>query len=306
MLKRMNFDLANDLGNLLSRTAAMIEKYCGGIIPPATTEDDIDRELKELAVGIAPKVEEDMDRFAFNMALENIWVLVRRANKYIDEKTPWVLAKDEARKAELDTCMHNLAESLRIIAILIYPYMHTTTEKINEQLGITGDIVWENAMTFDLLSGNQVCRGDAIFPRLDIDKELEALTELRKKQMEEAGQEIPLENVPLELKPAIEFDDFTKLDLRVGEIIEAEKHPKADKLLVFQVRMGTETRQIISGVADSFKPEDCVGQHVIVVANLKPRMLRGLESNGMIIYSKGEDGKYRFAETPSEGGETVA
>jgi methionyl-tRNA synthetase len=304
MLKRMNFDLANDLGNLVSRTTAMIEKYCGGIVPPATTEDDIDRDLKEIAVAVAPKVEEDMDRFAFNMALENIWVLVRRANKYIDEKTPWILAKDEARKAELDTCMHNLAESLRIIGILIYPYMHTTTEKINEQLGITGDIVWENAMTFDLLSGNQVCRGDAIFPRLDIDKELEALTELRKKQMEEAGQEIPLENVPLELKPAVEFDDFTKLDLRVGEIIEAEKHPKADKLLVFQVRMGTETRQIISGVAKDYKPEEMIGKKMVVVANLKPRKLRGLESHGMFLFAEDGD-RTRPVETTAPSGSVV-
>jgi methionyl-tRNA synthetase len=171
-------------------------------------------------------------------------------------------------------------------------------------LGITGDIVWENAMTFDLLSGNQVCRGDAIFPRLDIDKELEALTELRKKQMEEAGQEIPLENVPLELKPAVEFDDFTKLDLRVGEIIEAEKHPKADKLLVFQVRMGTETRQIISGVAKDYKPEEMIGKKMVVVANLKPRKLRGLESHGMFLFAEDGD-RTRPVETTAPAGSVV-
>ncbi|WP_027869421.1 methionine--tRNA ligase [Eubacterium sp. AB3007] len=298
MLKRMNFDLANDLGNLVSRTAAMIEKYCGGIVPPATTEDDIDRELKTLAVGVAPKVEADMNRFAFNNALENIWTLVRRANKYIDEKTPWILAKDEARKAELDTCMHNLAESLRIIAILIYPYMHTTTEKINEQMGITGEILWENAMTFDLLDGNRVNRGEPIFPRLDIEKELKELDDLRKAAAPEP------ENIPLELKPTIEFDDFAKLDLRVGEIISAEKHPKADKLLVFQVKMGTETRQIISGVAKDYKPEEMVGKKMVVVANLKPRMLRGLESHGMFLFA--QDGeRTQPVETTAASGSAV-
>ena len=287
MLKRMNFDLANDLGNLVSRTTAMIEKYCGGYVPEATTEDDIDKELKELAVGVAPKVEADMDKFAFNNALEDIWTLVRRANKYIDEKTPWILAKDESKKAELDTCMHNLAESLRIVSILISPYMHTTSEKIRKQLGLWySDIVWEDAFTFDMMQGEQVKRGDAIFPRLDIDKELAELDELKKKQMAEAGVE---ENIPLELKPEIEYADFDKIDFRVGLILSAEKHPKADKLLVFQIKMGTETRQIISGVADDFKPEEMVGKKVLVVANLKPRNLRGMESKGMLMFA--ENGK---------------
>jgi len=288
MLKRMNFDLANDLGNLVSRTTAMIEKYCGSYVPAATTEDEIDKELKELAVGVAPKVEADMDKFAFNNALEDIWTLVRRANKYIDEKTPWILAKDESKKAELDTCMHNLAESLRIVSILISPYMHTTSEKIRKQLGLWySDIVWEDAFQFDMMEGEQVKRGDAIFPRLDIDKELAELEELKKQQMADAGEEE--ENIPLELKPEIEYDDFDKIDFRVGLIMSAEKHPKADKLLVFQVKMGTETRQIISGVADDFKPEELVGKKVLVVANLKPRNLRGMESKGMLMFA--ENGK---------------
>ncbi len=296
MLKRMNFDLANDLGNLVSRTTAMIEKYCDGIIPDATTEDDIDRDLKEIAVSVAPKVEADMDKFAFNMALENIWVLVRRANKYIDEKTPWILAKDESRKAELDTCMHNLAEALRIVSILIYPYMHTTTEKIREQLGISGEVKWEDTFTFDMLDHEKVCRGEAIFPRLDIEKELAELEALKGKPEEE--------NVPLELKPEITYDDFAKIDFRVGLIEKAEKHPKADKLLVFQVKMGTERRQIISGVANYFKPEEMVGQKVIVVANLAPRKLRGLESKGMIMFANNGE-RYEIVGTIAEDGKVV-
>lgn len=302
MLKRMNFDLANDMGNLVSRTTAMIEKYCGGVIPKAETEDEIDRELKSLAVSVAPEVEKDMDRFAFNSALENIWVLVRRANKYIDEKTPWILAKDESRKAELDTCMHNLAESLRIISILIYPYMHTTTEKIREQLGITGEIRWEDTFVFDLLEGNKVCRGEAIFPRLDIEKELKELDELKKQQA--AAKDGAGENVPLKLKPEIEYGDFDKMDFRVGTILSAEKHPDADRLLVFQVQMGTEKRQIISGVAKDFSPEEMVGKKVIVVANLKPRMLRGMESKGMILFA--EDGKHvKLVTTEAPDGNAV-
>ena len=296
MLKRMNFDLANDLGNLLSRTTAMIEKYCDGIVPPANTEDDLDKNLKSVALGAAPDVEKYMDEFSFNNALESIWILVRRANKYIDEKTPWILAKDESKKAELDTCMHNLAEALRIVSILIYPFMHTTTEKIRTQLGVCQEVKWEDAFVFEKLDGNRVQRGEAIFPRLDIEKELKALDELK-------GNKEP-ENVPLELKPEIQFEDFDKIDLRVGKIISAEKHPDADKLLVFQVKMDTEVRQVISGVAKDFSPEGMIGKKVIVVANLKPRKLRGMESKGMLLFA--ENGKkYEIVSTEAPDGNQV-
>ena len=298
MLKRMNYDLANDLGNLVSRTVSMIEKYCGGTVPKATTSDDIDEDLKRIAVGAASKVEEQMDKFAFNMALEEIWILVRRANKYIDEKSPWVLAKDESKKAELDTVMHNLAESIRIISILIHPFMHTTSKEIRKQMGLWyADVVWKDAFTFEMMDGEQVKKGNPIFPRLDIEKELEELQSLNKPAEPE--------NVPLQLKPEITYDDFDKIDFRVGTIVKAEKHPKADKLLVFQVKLGTEMRQVISGVAGSFKPEEMVGKKVIVVANLKPRQLRGMESKGMLLFADNGE-RVEIVTTSAPDGEVVS
>ena len=311
MLKRLNYDLANDLGNLVSRTVSMIEKYNGGFVPELTeagscTGDvDYDAQLKEIAIGAADKVGAQMDEFKFNMALEEIWILVRRANKYIDETMPWALAKDEAMKPRLDNVLHNLAEAIRIISILIHPFMHTTSDAIRKQMGLWyADVAWEDAYTFEAMCGEQVKKGDAIFPRLDIDKELEELYALGAKA--KGGSEET--NIPLELKDEIQYEDFEKLDLRVGTILSAEKHPKADKLLVFQVKMGTETRQIVSGVAEHFKPEECVGQKVVVVANLKPRKLRGLESKGMILFADNVvDGKERveFVTSIADDGNPV-
>ena len=236
------------------------------------------------------------------MALEEIWVLIRRANKYIDETTPWILAKDPEKKARLDVVMHNLAEALRIVSILIHPFMHATASEMRKQIGLpTDEPNWDDSKVFDMMNGEKVAKGDPIFPRMDIEKELEALEAMKGGKKEE-------ENIPLELKETIKFEDFDKIDLRVGTILKAEKHPKADKLLVFQVKMGTETRQIISGIANYYKPEDCVGKKVVVVANLAPRKLRGLESKGMILFADNQvDGKdtLEFVSTDALDGNPV-
>ena len=322
MLNRLNYDLANDLGNLVSRTTAMIEKYCGAVVPQAGPEEGPDHDLIEIATTTADRVAGYMDQFGFNQALEEIWKLIRRTNKYIDETGPWLLAREEARKPRLDTVMHNLAEAIRIISVLVSPFICHTSEEIRKQLGVGDEpIRWEDTLRFDLMDGKTVRRGEAIFPRLDIEKELADLDEIQKKQMAEAKARAALEaeaqgtvekapeggagsEEAASSKAPITVDDFDKVELKVGEILSCKKHPNADKLLVSQVKIGSETRQIVSGVASCYSPEEMTGRKVVVVTNLKPAKLRGERSEGMILFASDGD-RYGFVTADAPDGSEV-
>jgi len=299
LINRINSDLANDLGNLVSRTVAMIKKYFDGQLPGQGEEGEFDADLKKELLALKPKTEELLDNLQFSLALTEIWKAISRTNKYIDETMPWVLAKDESRKGRLAAVLYNLAESIRIVSILLQPFMPETPAKIWNQLAIDSDETgWESAGQWGVYKPTRpVQPGEIIFPRIDVEKELESLAAITpdaatgkpaKKEQEQKEAQDAKTTVSDE-KAQITIDDFAKLDLRVAKVLAAEKVEKSDKLLKLRLRVGAEERQVVSGIARHYSPEELVGKTVVLVANLKPARLRGIESQGMILAAASED-----------------
>lgn len=284
VVERINSDLANILGNLVSRTVAMSNKYFEGQILNPRVEEDVDKELIELAENTLSKVEAKMEELRVGDALDEIFTLLRRSNKYIDQTMPWALAKEEDKKDRLATVLYNLLESIRISAVLLKSFLPETADKILDTLH-TNQRDFDSIQTFGQLeTGIQVeKKPEVLFARIDEKKFMEELN----KELEAQKEEKPKKE---EIKEEITIDDFSKVELRVGTIIECEKHPKADRLLVEKIDMGEEIRQVVSGIADTYKPEELIGKQVIVVTNLKPVKLRGVDSNGMILCASSEKG----------------
>lgn len=281
-IARYNSDLANTLGNLVNRTVAMVNKYFDGVIQPGDVDGEFDADLKAVATGAIEKIENKMKTLHVADSLDEIWTVVNRANKYIDETTPWILAKDEATKPRLGTVLYNLVETIRIIAALLTSYIPDTATKIKEQINAE-DLSFESTKTFGITkAGTKVGEAVPLFARIDAEKKIEEIAA----EME-AAQEEKIEIAPY--KDFVEFEDFEKLDIRVGKVIECEKVKKSKKLLRFTLQVGSETRQILSGISQFHEPEELIGKNVLFIANFKPRTMMGLESNGMILSAEFED-----------------
>lgn len=284
IISRFNSELANVLGNLVNRTVAMNNKYFGGVIQAPVAGEPIDEELKAVAAETVKNVQAKMDEYRVAEALDEIWNLLRRSNKYIDETTPWSLAKDEANSARLGTVLYNLLEAIRISAVLLMPFMPETAEKIAAQLN-TNVLDFDSVLSFGALkAGEKTGEATPLFNRLDEKKKLEEIeTVLQEKYPAEPQDTFE------PFKPEIEFEDFEKMDLRVAKVLSCEEVPKANKLLKFNLKVGNEERVIVSGIKKWYKPEQLVGKNVLIIANLKPRKIMGIESKGMILSAAKDD-----------------
>jgi len=286
-VERINFDLANDLGNLLNRTVAMISQYFGGEIPVYNgSHSDFEKQLREVNEQSVKEYENAMENMEFSVALQSIWQIISRANKFIDETTPWKLAKEETKRDELRSVMAHLAETLRRVAVLLQPFLTATPEKMFAQLNIQDESLksWESLSDFGKIpAGIKVAKGDPIFPRLDMNVEVQYIKEKMQGTVPASVIESKEEVEKEEQLPEISIDDFMKIDLRVAEVIACEPVKKANKLLKLQLNLGYEKRQVISGIAEHYKPEELVGRKVICITNLKPVKLRGELSQGMIL-----------------------
>ena len=289
MVERMNSDLANTLGNLVNRTISMSNKYFGGVVNNAGVTEEVDEDLKKVVLETQVKASKKMEDLRVADAITEIFTMFKRCNKYIDETMPWALAKDEEKKARLETVLYNLIESITIGASLLEPFMPETSKKILEQLNTQARAFDDMTEFGKYPSGNKVTeKPEILFARLDIKDVMPKVEEIQAKQKAETA---PEEKYPeVESKEEITIDDFDKVQIRVGEVLKCEPVPKAKKLLVSQIRVGNEVRQIVSGIAKYYKPEEMVGKKVAVITNLKPCKLCGVESQGMILAAADDDG----------------